>query len=414
MTKRVAVIAYHSSPLLEPGSGDAGGMTVYVRQLAAALAERDCYTDIYTRASSPEDRMVTISPGVRVIPVAAGPRSIVSKEELPRHIDEFVASIKANATVQRIAYDVIHSHYWQSGIAAKRLVDTWKVPFVHSPHTLARVKNSNLAPDDVPEPGTRIAGEESIIASADVLIASADDEYQALACMYKAPHDSLKVLSPGVDHSVFFPGDKAAARRAMDLPAERPILLFAGRIQRLKGVDLAIRSLAELAASRTDRPLLVVVGGASGPGGETELHRLKSIAQELGVSRDVIFKGPMPHAQLAEMYRAADVTLVCSYSESFGLAALEAHASGCPVVGTPVGGLSHIVSDGRSGILIGNHDPAVFAPAVAKVIDARHDGSFSSAAYEESLRFSWQNTADSFLQLYECLIEEKFPELCTC
>ncbi len=413
--KRVAVIAYHSSPLHEPGTGDAGGMTVYVRQLAAALAVRGVHTDIFTRATSPEDRVTFISDDVRVVPVDAGPREILDKEELPDHIDDFVASVRAFATVQRIRYDIVHSHYWQSGMAAKHLAQAWDLPLVHSPHTLGRVKNARLAPGDAPEPEVRLLGEQQVISAADVLIANTEDEYQAFACMYKAPHDKLKELSPGVDHANFRPGDRAEARAELGLDPDRPVLLFVGRIQRLKGIELAIRTVAELGTYQGREPLLLIVGGASGRGGEEEVERLESIARELGIADRVRFLGPKPHTKLPAHYRAADVTLICSHNESFGLAALEAHASGCPVVGTPVGGLSHVVRDGESGFLIDERDPAQFAASVDKILsDPDLAASFSRAALVGSLPFSWDGTAERFIDLYDCLINERFPELCTC
>lgn len=414
--KRMAVIAYHSSPLHEPGQGDAGGMTVYVRGLARALAQRGVHTDIFTRASSAGDRTSFIADGVRVVPIEAGPRGLVPKEDLPNFIDDFVTGIRAFVTMQRLGYDVIHSHYWQSGLTAKVLAESWGVPLVHSHHTLGRVKNATLPPGDEPEPPSRLEGEQQVIAAADVLIASTAEEYHSLACMYKAPHDCLKILSPGVDHEIFKPGDRDAARKALGLDPDRAVLLFVGRIQKLKGVELAIRSLGCLAGDLASRdPLLLIVGGPSGAGGADELARLHALTQELGLTERVRFEGPQLHTALPEYYAAADVVLVCSHSESFALAPLEAHASARPVVGTPVGGLSHIVNSGVSGYLIDDRDPKLFAVRLVELLsdEARLD-SFSKAAFRASLPFSWDNTADSFLELYECLVNERFPELCTC
>lgn len=416
MVKRVAVIAYHTSPLLEPGSGDAGGMTVYIRELSAALASLGVRTDIFTRASSPFDKIVEISEGVRVVPIDAGPREPLGKEELPAFVDDFVASVRAFSLTQRIAYDVIHSHYWQSGMAGKGLAAVWDVPLVHSFHTLAKVKNSTLAPGDVPEPESRLQGEQQVIAAADVLIASTDEEYQALACMYRADHDRLKTLPPGVDHERFSPGHKAEARVRLDLPPDRPIAVSVGRIQKLKGLELAIRTMAVL---RTEglgaEPLLVIVGGASGPGGEGELARLKVLTGELDLEDNVMFIGPQPHSQLADLYRSADVTLICSYSESFGLTVLEAQASGTPVIGTGVGGPTDAVIDGVSGYVIGDRHPASFARRIAGLIsDPALADSFSRAAREASLPYSWKATAENLVTLYECLMQERSPEACTC
>lgn len=416
MVKRVAVIAYHVSPLLEPGSGDAGGMSVYVRELSAALASSGVRTDIFTRAVSPFDRTVELSEGVRVIPIESGPRTPLSKHELPDHLDGFVASVRAFALAQRVSYDVIHSHYWQSGVVGRALASTWNVPLVHSFHTLAKVKNATLAPGDFPEPQSRERGEQEVIEAADVLIASTDDEYEALACMYRAPHDRLKTLPPGVDHELFSPGDRTEARKRLGLPLDRPILVSVGRIQKLKGLELAIETTAALRKSFPQaEPLLVIVGGASGPGGEDELTRLGDLTQRLGLADNVMFRGPQPHATLVDLYRAADVALVCSYSESFGLTVLEAQASGTPVVGTDAVGPSNAVRDGISGFVLPTRDPDLFAARIAELVrDPAKSEAFSRAAREASLPYSWKATAESLVGLYECLVEERAPEACTC
>ena len=412
--RRVAVISYHCSPLDEPGSGDAGGMTVYVRGLANALERRGVRTDIFTRAQNPDDRTVSLSPHVRVVPLEAGPLAPVAKEDLPRWVDEFSGAVRAFAMTQRIGYDVIHSHYWQSGLVGKELASVWSIPFVHSSHTLGRVKNAALAPGDLPEPESRLGGEKDVIDAADVLIASTDDEYQQLACMYGAPHDKLKILPPGVDHEVFSPGDKAAARRELGL-GEEPVLLYVGRIQPLKGIDLAIRATERLKHALQVPPKLLVVGGPSGSAGEAESTRLKSLVGDLGVAAEVDFLGPQAHALLPTFYRAADVVVICSHSESFGLTALEAHACGAPVVGTPVGGLSHIVSSGESGFLIDERDPDRFAGSIKTILsDPEVARDFSAQALRRAVPFTWTSTAARFLELYECLVEEKYPELCTC
>ena len=413
--KRTAVISYHSSPLIEPGSGDAGGMTVYVRQLAEAVAGRGLATDIFTRADSDLPRVVELAPGVRVVSVDAGPRERVEKEDLSEHLDDFVAGVRAFSTSQRARYELVHSHYWQSGLAAKALATAWGVPFVHSNHTLGKVKNRALAPGDAPEPLARLAGEAEVMDAADVLIASTDEELQQLACLYGASHDRLKTLHPGVDHSLFSPGPKEGPRAELGLSPDEAVLLFVGRIQRLKGLELAIRSVEQLEPA-LDRPLdLVVVGGPSGRGGRAEIQRLHELASNLGVADRVTWVGPQPHHRLPIYYRAADAVVVCSHSETFGFAALEAHACGTPVVGTAVGGLAHIVDDGRSGFLVETRDPAVFAGRLKTLLsDPELSATFRAEAERSAARFSWDKTADSFLELYECLVREESPEACTC
>ena len=408
---RVCVIAYHSSPLAEPGSGDAGGMTVYVRELAAALAAQGVTTDVFTRATGDGPRLVELGPNVRVISVDAGPRAPVAKERLRRHLSEFVDGVRAFAVAQRVGYSVIHSHYWQSGLAAKALSGRWGAPNVHSHHTLARVKNRWLAPGDSPEPDSRLTGEQEVIDSADVLVASTGEEWEHLKGLYGAAPERLKIVYPGVDHELFNPGDRAEARRALGLPAG-PLLVAVGRVQRLKGFDLAIDGLARMEDRRTR---LVIVGGASGPFGELEVRRLNDRATRLGVADRIVWAGAQPHRRLPLYYRAADALCVCSYSESFGLTALEAQSCGVPIVGAAVGAIPDLIADGGSGILLRDRDPATFASAAGQILDDPvRAAAMATAGRQRALRFSWKTTAEDFLELYECLIRESSPESCTC
>ncbi len=411
MVRRVAVLAYHCSPTYEPGSGDAGGMTVYVRKLADALASSGISTDIFTRTESPADRITDLAPRVRVIPIVAGPEEPLPKESLPPHIGEFVAGIRAHAIASRARYDIVHSHYWQSGLAGSALAAGWNVPLVHSHHTLGKVKNGLLALGDLPEPLTRLAGEQKVISRADVLVASTDEECEQLACLYGAGHDRLKTIHPGVDHEAFSPGEQGEARAVLGWGPE-PVLLAVGRIQRLKGFDLALSALAQLQDARTR---LVILGGASGAGGMAELDRLVSLASSLGIGQRVRFEGPIPHRRLPLYYRASDAVVVTSHSESFGFAALEAHSCARPVVATAVGGLSFIVEDGVSGNLLPDRDPVAFAASLDDLLSSESRRSaMGAAAAARAFAFSWPSAAGQFLELYECLVSEELTELCTC
>jgi D-inositol-3-phosphate glycosyltransferase len=413
--KRVAVLAYHCSPLAEPGSGDAGGMTVYVRALAGALAERGISTDVFTRATSDLGRMVELGDKVRVVAIQAGPARAMDKSLTPAFLGDFVAGVSAFATTQRVRYDLVHSHYWQSGLAGLELAKRWSVPLVHSHHSLGRVKNRWLAPGDAPEPPARLEGETKVISSADVLVASTDAEFEHLACLYGADHDRLRALHPGVDHQLFTPGAGSVTRRELGLPPDAAVLLCVGRIQRLKGLDVALNAAAQLQESVDRSVFLVIIGGASGRAGEAETDRLHSMAASLGIEDRVLWLGPLPHERLPGFYRAADAVLVCSHSESFGLAALESHACGTPVIGTAVGGLSHIVGDGLSGWLVDSRDPGAFAARLKQLLtDDRLRKSFADNAIARASRFSWDAAADEFLELYECLVRAEFPEVCTC
>lgn len=411
---RTAILAYHSSPLAEPGVGDAGGMTVYVRSVAEAMAATGIRTDVFTRATGRERAVTEMFPGVRVVAVPAGPARPLEKLELAQHVGEFAEGIRAFAVAQRIRYDIVHSHYWQSGLAAREVARAWDVPMVHSHHTLGKVKNGWLAPGDSPEPITRLQGEAEVIAAADALIASTDAEWSQLACLYGAPHDRLKTVYPGVDHRIFVVGDRREARTALGLEDEA-VMLYAGRVQPLKGLELSVRA-AEQLVSALDRPLaFLVVGGVSGSRGQEEMDRLKELARSLGIADVVRFVGARPHSELPVYYRAADVVVVSSYNESFGLAALEAHACGTPVVGTAVGGLSHIVRDGASGFLVDSRDAAVFAARLKTILsDDDLRDAFGREAARSARSFSWSTTASQFADLYSCLLEEQFPEVCSC
>lgn len=417
--RRVAVIAYHSSPLLEPGSGDAGGMTVYVREVARAMAKRKVCTDIFTRSSSGTVESTAIFPGVRVVAIPAGPPRDVTKAELPAHIGDFVSGVRVFAMGARLGYDLVHSHYWQSGIAGAELASTWNVPLVHSNHTLAKVKNRFLPPGDTPEPGFRLDGEATVIEAAATLIASTDDEWGHLACLYGASHDRIKTIYPGVDHGLFELGDRAAARATLGF-GDEAILAFVGRIQPLKGLDLALRAVEQLVPA-LDRPIkLVVVGGDSGLtdsglAENSERDRLTLLARDLDIPDAIQFVGPQPHDRTPLFYRAADAVVVCSYSESFGLSALEAQACGIPVVGTDVGGLRHIVHDGESGYLVGSRDPAVFAARLKTLLADDHlRATFADNAISSAASFTWDRTGRELADLYECLVTERLPEVCTC
>lgn len=415
MPERLAVISYHSSPLLEPGVGDSGGMTIYVRELSDALAQRGVTTDVYTRSDRATHTVAELSTGVRVIGIPAGEGGPpVPKGALIDYVDDFVVGTRAYAAAQRLRYDVLHSHYWQSGLAARALAGAWSIPHVHSHHTLGLLKNRFLAPGDEPEPQMRIDGEHRVIGDADVLVASTDEEWQQLSCLYKADHDRLKTIHPGVNHDLFGPAPQTRARQKLGL-TDAPTVLYVGRIQRLKGLELAIRALHELMPVLDRDPRLLIVGGASGTGGDVEIMRLSALAAELNLTEQVRFLGPKPHRELALFYQAADALVVCSHYESFGLAALEAQACGTPVVATCVGGLSHVVQDGGTGFLVESRDPSVFAARLKTLLSDRElRGSFGDNALARSRLFSWNRTADELLELYRCLEDASEPELCTC
>jgi D-inositol-3-phosphate glycosyltransferase len=396
--RRIAMFSMHTSPLAQPGTGDGGGMNVYVRALATALARAGVECDVYTRAEhSSQPAVVQVEPGFQVVHVDAGARSPLPKHALPALVEPFVdASMRR--MLEREPVDVLHGNYWLSGAVAHRLKHELDVPLVATFHTLARVKAEAGVGDDS---GHRTRVEHQVVACADLMLASTDDERAQLASLYEAEPDRIEVVPPGVDHTVFLPGDRDAARQRLGIDAPR-VLLFVGRIQKLKGADLAIRCLAAL-----DDPklALVIVGGPSGPDGRTEQARLHALADELGVTRQIHWVKPRRHDRLADYYRAADVCIVPSRSESFGLVALEAAACGTPVVAAAVGGLRSLVDHEHTGFLIEGRDPADFAAPVERLLaDEILAGEIGVSAQARSKRYSWSMTAARLRRLYGDLV----------
>lgn len=395
MPGRLAILSFHTSPLAQPGTGDGGGMNVYVRSLSLALARAGVTCDVYTRAEHPEaPPVLAAGPGVSVHHVVAGPTEPVAKEELPGLIDEFAAGVSTEIAAARERPSLFHANYWLSGVAGHALKHELDVPLVSTFHTLARVK---AVADPASEPELRARHEAEIVRCSDLILASTGDESRQLAALYGADPDRIELVPPGVDHSVFSPGSRAAARHALGITADK-VLLFAGRIQPLKGLDLAVRALAEL-----DDPsvMLLVVGGPSGPDGPDELARVRALVEDLAVGPQVRFLRPRPHAELAQCYRAADLCVVPSRSESFGLVALEAAACGVPVVAAAVGGLRSLVMDGRTGVLVDERDPVAWAaPISALLADPARARLMGADAEIRSRDFSWDMTAARLRRLY--------------
>jgi D-inositol-3-phosphate glycosyltransferase len=368
-------------------------MNVYVRELASALAQAgiDCTT--YTRvdrAGLPE--VVQVEPGYRVVHVPAGPIDL-AKEDLVSVVDEFGDRV-ADLITTRYPADVIHANYWLSGLVAHRLKHELEVPFVSTFHTLAKVK----AEGGDEEPAWRERAEHEIIGCADAICVSCPEEEQQFRRLYGSPAGRLDIVSPAVEHAFFAPGDRWGARQALALPADVPVLLFVGRIQPLKGPDVAVRALAAL--GRRDA-LLLVVGGASGRDGDEALADLRRLATELGVIDQVRFVAPQPHHILSTYYRAADVVLVPSRSESFGLVALEAMACGIPVVASAVGGLQSLVDHGETGFLVADRDPHEFARYVREIIDhPGHAHALGVRAAQQAKWYTWGFAAARLRRVY--------------
>ena len=411
MLKRIAMLSAHTSPLEQPGNGDAGGMNVYVLELAKQLAARDIEVEIFTRAtSSHQPTIVEAFDGIRVHHVSAGPFEGLQKNDLPAQLCSFVRDV-LRAEVEREPgyFDLVHSHYWLSGQVGTVTRERWHVPLVHSMHTMAKVKNSLLAEGDTAEPIGRILGEDEIVRLADRLIANTSEERHELIDLYDAEPAKVAVVHPGVDLSVFRSGRQAEARELLGLPADARILLFAGRIQPLKAPDILIKAAAELLRRQRDlrsRLIVAIVGGASGTGLEHP-SALVDLAVDLGVDDVVRFIPTVDQAALADWYSAASIVCVPSYNESFGLVAIEAQACGTPVVAARVGGLATAVSDGVSGILVDGHHPADYADAFQTILtDPELRESMSQKAVHHAEAFGWDVTAERTLEVYREAIDE--------
>ena len=413
MNGRVAVLMVHTSPLEQPGIGDAGGMNIYVVESAQRMAAMGVAVDIFTRRThASETETVEISPGVRVRYFDCGHGSL-TKEQLPAHIaglsKEFLRLLKDEK------YDAIHSHYWISGKVAMPAAKELGIPLVHTMHTMARVKNLNLAEGETPEPMIRVQGETQVVAAANALVANTDAEAASLVSLYDACPDIVHVVSPGVDLYTFTPGQgRSAARTIVGLPQEALVVSFVGRIQPHKGPEVLIRATSELVKHSPllrHKLIVNVMGGASGANTE-EVDRLKELATWLGIDDVVRFSPPVPRADLAQWYRAADLVVVPSYSESFGLVALEAQACGTPVVATAVGGLRTAVADGISGVLVDGHDPKAWSSVIARLLqEPQRRVLLSMGAIEHASHFGWDATARGTLDIYDQVITESRKSL---
>ena len=428
--RRVVMLSVHTSPLHQPGTGDAGGMNVYIVQLARKLAARGVEVEVFTRATSGDlPPTVELAPGVLVRHVAAGPYEGLAKEQLPAQLCAFTHGVmQVWAGHRPDHYDLVHSHYWLSGHVGWLAARRWGVPLVHAMHTMAKVKNAALAEGDTPEPETRVIGETRIVRAADRLIANTEEEAGQLVRHYAADPARTTVIHPGVDLELFTPDrspasahltpaavptlvrdGRAAARGRLGLPLTALMPMFVGRIQPLKGPEILLHAVHLLLEQRPElrrRLVVPVVGGPSGSG-LARPEGLQKLAARLGLGDVVRFQPPVAQQQLADWYRAADVLVMPSYSESFGLVAVEAQACGTPVVAAAVGGLPVAVRDGQTGLLVDGHDPADYARALGRFADdpglALRMG---VAAVGHARRFGWDAVAAGTAAVYEQVLAE--------
>jgi D-inositol-3-phosphate glycosyltransferase len=411
--RRVAVLSVHTSPLEQPGTGDAGGMNVYVVETSKRLADRGVEVEVFTRATSSDlPPVVQLAPGVTVRHLVAGPFEGLSKEDLPAQLCALTSGVlRVEAQHEPGWYDVVHSHYWLSGQVGWLASERWGAPLVHTAHTLAKVKNLALADGDDPEPLRRVVGEEQVVAAADRLIANTRDEARQLVELYDADVDRVVTVAPGVDLEHFRPGEASGARTRLGVPPDAVLLLFVGRIQPLKAPDVLLRAAARMLEQDPglrDRLVVAVVGGPSGSG-LAEPQHLQHLASELGIDDVTRFEAPSTNGRLRDWYTAATVVAVPSHNESFGLVALEAQACGTPVVATDVGGLRTTVRDGVSGLLVPGHDAGQWAAALTRAAIERP--LLARGALAHAAEFSWNATADGLLSTYRDALSDRHSAL---
>ena len=417
MKSRIATLMVHTSPLDQAGTGDAGGMNIYVVETAKKMAQAGVQVDIFTRANKPGlPATVEIADGVNVKHLEAGPHVGLSKEELPGQITALTSEfMKMQKQLPKDYYNILHSHYWISGQLGWMISEQTGIPLIHTMHTMAKVKNLNLAVGEKPEPKIRALGEAQVVKASTGLIANTDAEAASLVSLYDACPDNVFVVAPGVDLQTFSPGiGKAASRDKLNIAPDAIVLTFVGRIQPHKGPDILLRSVAEMVTHSPHlkaKLALIIMGGPSGSDLDA-LNKLKALAKFLKIEDVTHFVDPVPRTELPDWYRASDLVCVPSYSESFGLVALEAQACGTPVVATAIGGLRTAVSDGISGSLVDGHDPRAWSAVISRLIsEPQRRLLLSMGAVEHASHFGWENTARKTLDVYDWAISQPAVDL---
>jgi D-inositol-3-phosphate glycosyltransferase len=410
MIRRVAMLSVHTCPLATLGGKETGGMNVYVRDLSRELDRRGIAVDCFTRSQNPDIPRISTKLGLnaRVIHVPAGPEAPYDKNEIANHLPRFVHGVLDFARRQRVTYDVIHSHYWLSGLAARDLRRAWDTPIVHMFHTLGQMKNSVASSPQEWETEQRIEGEAEVMALADRLVAATPMERAQMVWLYGADAKKISVVPCGVDLNLFHPIPQNEAKQVLGLPLERCVILFVGRIEPLKGIDTLLRSIALIAPEMPcwqDELSVIIIGGAPGAGIEqvnAELARLERLRAELGIEELVTFLGAKDQDTLAYYYSAAELVVMPSHYESFGMVALEAMACGTPVVASKVGGLAFNVQDGHTGFLVPERNAEALAARIRPLLKDRDlRRQLGQNAIRWARRYGWSVVADQVTSLYE-------------
>jgi D-inositol-3-phosphate glycosyltransferase len=410
---RIAMLSYHTCPLATLGGKDTGGMNVYVRELTRQLGRMGIHVDVFTRSQDEHVPHVLhdLGYGNRVVHVPAGPEVPMAKRELAEYIPQFVEGIKQFAAEKGLQYDLIHSHYWMSGLAAEALSDVWGVPIVHMFHTLGEMKNRIARADEEREGAYRIDGEKRVIANADRIIAATQAEQTQLQFLYKANKRKITIIPPGVDTGHFYPIPMDEARQYIGADIDRKIVLFVGRIEPLKGLETLIRAIACHRTASLGQVTLAVIGGdpdVSPQEMTAEMTRIQQLCDELCMGRMVVFLGKRAQDTLPYYYSAADVLVMPSHYESFGMVALEAMACGTPVIASQVGGLAFLVKDGETGFHVPDQDPEALCEKLLVLLSDPHQReTMGLRAAQYAKDYAWANIAAQMLAVYKSLVGGK-------
>lgn len=408
---KIAMLSYHTCPLATLGGKDTGGMNVYVRELTRQLGRMDVHVDVFTRSQNEHVPHVLhdLGYGNRVVHVPAGPEIPVAKPALADHVPDFVKGVQAFADEKNIQYDLIHSHYWMSGLAAETLSDTWgRLPIVHMFHTLGEMKNRVARSDDEREGDYRLNGERQVIKRVDKIVAATYAEQTQLQFLYKANKRKITIIPPGVDTGHFYPIPKDEAREFLGVPATKKIILYVGRIEPLKGIDTLIKAVAQLRID-IEQVTLAIIGGDPNVSSERmsqEMARLQKMCEDLGLGGMVVFLGKRAQNTLPYYYSAAEVLVMPSHYESFGMVALEAMACGTPVIASQVGGLAFLVQDGETGYHVPDQEPSQLSEKLTLLLGNpdQHDAMGLRAA-EYAKNYAWVNIAPQIIDVYKEFIK---------
>ncbi|MEP7199480.1 MAG: glycosyltransferase [Chloroflexota bacterium] len=413
---RIAMLSVHTCPLAVLGGKSTGGMNVYVRELSRELGRRGYGVDIFTRCENANIApIIEMTPNVRVVHICAGPTEHQAKRQLYPYLPEFADEVLRFAAAEAVEYDVIHSHYWLSGWVARELAQVWEAPIIQMFHTLGAMKNRVARSDEPREDERRIHTEREIIRFADRIIAATDLDQEQMVSLYDADPHKMKIIPCGVDLTRFRPTDKQRARQAIGLESDVKTVLFVGRMEPLKGIDDLLRAIARILRDHNmpcNRLSLILIGGSAEDNPDnisSEMARLMRMRDALGLQEMVTFLGAQGQDVLPLYYSAADVVVMPSHYESFGMVALEAMACGTPVVASDVGGLSYTVEDGVTGFLVPDRNPAALADRICDILnDELFRDQLGRQALQVAQQYSWQHVTDCIVDVYRAVAPQAF------